>query len=204
MHIFSRQTFCTFCSSVCSSAAYIQHNDDNADLHHTPLSCKWSKSVGCLFTCISVIIHHYSKSALTIIWCQIDLIFTSKGYHVLCKWSDNIVWCIIRLISFSALWSNLALSAVRSTEARIFMHKEKMKKSTHNCSSKCTSIMSFWIHEWNFKMNVIKLHILLYSKIIDLYLFYIYIHFSNLLQLETSGAHFLKLYFLTYLDLFIF
>lgn len=138
MSLFFLKTDFLYLLYLYSSTAYIQDNDDSVDLHHTPLTCKWSKSVGCLFTCFSVIIHHYSKNALTVIWCQIGLIFTSKGYVLCrCKWSDNIVWRIITVMSFSPLWSNLALSAVWCTDASISLHNQKMK-TIHNCCSKCT------------------------------------------------------------------
>lgn len=92
------------------SVAFLQQNNDSVDLRHTTLTCKWSRSVGCLFACFFVIIYHYSKGALTVICCQICLIFTSKGY-ALCssKWPDIIHcdntsdWCLSLHFALCAL-----------------------------------------------------------------------------------------------------
>lgn len=106
-HILSKKSF--YCVVNVLSVVFLQYNNDSVDLH-TPLTCKWSRSVGCLFACFFVIIHHYSKGALTVIWCQIGLIFISKGY-ALCssKWPDNIHcdntsdWCLSRHFPLCAL-----------------------------------------------------------------------------------------------------
>lgn len=102
--------------------------------------------MGCLLTCLPVIIRHYSKGASTVISCQIGLIFTSKG-HVPARPNALITYSVIihhTLMSFSPLWSNLALSAVRRTAAGISPHTRKMKESAAVEGPCAVFFMSFY------------------------------------------------------------
>lgn len=123
-----------------SSAAHKQHNDDISDLQHTPLTCKWSKSVGCLFTCFPVIIVIIHK-ALTVIRCQIGLIFTWKG-SALCwsKWSDNMHsdnashWSLFTTLESScSLYCAVYISSVIAPPPSPHERKKTMQENSKMC-----------------------------------------------------------------------